>query len=361
MSIAAAINWSAILLILSFRIRHSSEKEKENQLKVERFLKDHKSHVPTRYSYADIKKMTNGFKKKLGEGGFGSVYSGELPINGVPVAVKVLSDSKGNGEDFVNEMGTIGRIHHVNVVRLLGFSAEVGKRALIYELMPNRSLENFITSKDQSNNTLFDWQKLHNIVYGIAKGIDYLHQGCDRMILHFDIKPHNILLDHDFNPKISDFGLAKLCSKEDRIISMTAARGTVGYIAPEVFNGNFGNVSHKSDVYSFGMLVLEIVGARKEIALASGNNEVYFPELIYNRLVQGEALDLKLDTDENTQIAKKLVIVALWCIQWYPVNRPSMKAVVRMLEGGSENLRMPPNPFASTSAQTDQPRTTLSS
>ncbi|KAM1354121.1 hypothetical protein ACFX2H_033515 [Malus domestica] len=109
------------------------------------------------------------------------------------------------------------------------------------------------------------------------------------------------------------------------------------------------------------MLVLEIVGARKETSLASGNNEVYFPELVYNRLVQGEALDLKLDTDEDTQIAKKLVIVALWCIQWYPVNRPPMKAVVRMLEGGSENLSMPPNPFASTSAQTDQPRTTLSS
>ncbi|KAM1052202.1 hypothetical protein ACFX19_034236 [Malus domestica] len=349
-------------VVFFFHVKRSkSIQEKENQLKVERFLKDHKSHVPTRYSYADIKKMTNGFKKKLGEGGFGSVYSGELPINGVPVAVKVLSDSNGNGEDFVNEVGTIGRIHHVNVVRLLGFSAEVGKRALLYELMPNRSLENFITSKDQSNNTLFDWQKLHNIVNGIAKGIEYLHQGCDRMILHFDIKPHNILLDHDFNPKISDFGLAKLCSKEDSIISMTAARGTVGYIAPEVFNGNFGSVSHKSDVYSFGMLVLEIVGARKETSLASGNNEVYFPELVYNRLVQGEALDLKLDTDEDTQIAKKLVIVALWCIQWYPVNRPPMKAVVRMLEGGSENLSMPPNPFASTSAQTDQPRTTLSS
>ncbi|KAM1692054.1 hypothetical protein FF1_033682 [Malus domestica] len=362
-SVASFALISAVVAVVLFFLvkRSNSIQEKENQLKVERFLKDHKSHVPTRYSYADIKKMTNGFKKKLGEGGFGSVYSGELPINGVPVAVKVLSDSKGNGEDFVNEVGTIGRIHHVNVVRLLGFSAEVGKRALLYELMPNRSLENFITSKDQSNNTLFDWQKLHNIVNGIAKGIEYLHQGCDRMILHFDIKPHNILLDHDFNPKISDFGLAKLCSKEDSIISMTAARGTVGYIAPEVFNGNFGSVSHKSDVYSFGMLVLEIVGARKETSLASGNNEVYFPELVYNRLVQGEALDLKLDTDEDTQIAKKLVIVALWCIQWYPVNRPSMKAVVRMLEGGSENLSMPPNPFASTSAQTDQPRTTLSS
>ncbi|PRQ41651.1 putative glycerophosphodiester phosphodiesterase, protein kinase RLK-Pelle-LRK10L-2 family [Rosa chinensis] len=324
--------------------------EKENQIKIEKFLVDHKSHVPTRYSYADIKKMTNGFRKKLGEGGFGSVFSGKLPSNGVPVAIKVLKGSKGNGDDFVNEVGTIGRIHHINVVRLLGFSAEGGKRALIYEDMPNSSLEKFITSKDRSshNTASFDWMKLRNIITGIAKGIEYLHQGCDQRILHFDIKPHNILLDHDFNPKISDFGLAKLCSKEDSLISMTAARGTIGYIAPEVFNGNFGTVSYKSDVYSFGMLVLEVIGARKESAVASANSEVYFPELTYKSLVQGEELDLELGDDGDAQIAKRLAIVALWCIQWYPVNRPSMKAVVRMLEGPSESFIMPPNPFAST-------------
>lgn len=359
------ISIMAVAIFFYVKQQRNSIEEKENQMKVEKFLNDHKSHVPTRYSYADIKKITNGFKKKLGEGGFGSVFRGKLP-NGVPVAVKVLSDSKGNGDDFVNEVGTIGRIHHVNVVRLLGFSAEAGKRAVIYELMPNRSLEKFISSKDQSNNALFDWEKLDNIVNGIAKGIEYLHQGCEQRILHFDIKPHNILLDHDFNPKISDFGVAKLCSKEDSIISMTAARGTVGYIAPEVFNGNFGSVSHKSDVYSFGMLVLEIVGARKEAAVTSSTtNEGYFPELIYKCLIQGEALGLELiNTDEDAEIAKKLVIVALWCIQWYPVNRPSMKAVVRMLEGASENLIMPPNPFASatsTQSQTEQPKTTQSS
>ncbi|XP_048424257.1 rust resistance kinase Lr10-like [Pyrus x bretschneideri] len=320
-SLASFVLISAMAAVaVFFHVKQSNRKrEKENQLKVERFLRDHKSHVPTRNSYANIKKRTNGFKKKLGEGSFGSVYSGELPTNGVPVAVKVLSDSKGNREDFVNEVGTIGRIHHVNVVRLLGFSAEGGKRALIYKLMQNGSLENFITFKDQSNNTSFDLQKVHNIVNGTAKGIEYLYQGCAHMILHFDIKPHNILLDHDFNPKISGFGLAKLCSKEDSIISMTAARGTVGYIAPEVFSGNFGSVSHKSDGYGFGMLVLEIVGSRKHPALTSGTSEVYF-EWVYNCLVQGEALDLKLDTNEDTQIAKKLVPVALWCIQWYPAN-----------------------------------------
>ncbi|CAN6714710.1 unnamed protein product [Malus baccata var. baccata] len=357
-SIACFVLLSLTAAAILYHVKKSEgREEKENEIEIERFLKDHKSHVPTRYTHGDMKRMTNGFKKKLGEGGFGSVYSGELP-NGVPVAIKVFNDSKGKGEDFINEVGTIGRIHHVNVVRLLGFAAGGGKRAVIYELMPNGSLEKFISTTEPNKNPL-DWEKIHNIVAGIAKGIEYLHQGCDQRILHFDIKPRNILLDDDFNPKISDFGVAKLCSKGDSIISMTAARGTVGYIAPEVFNGNFGSVSYKSDVYSFGMLVFEIVGAKKQPALTSGNNEVYFPELVYNRLVQGEALDLKLDTDEDAQFAKKLVIVALWCIQWYPVNRPSMKAVVRMLEGGLENLMMPPNPFPSTSTQTDQPRTTL--
>ncbi|KAK9919361.1 hypothetical protein M0R45_027958 [Rubus argutus] len=351
-SVCGFVIFSAMVAAIFYHFKPSNRREeKENQMKVEKFLDDHKSHVPTRYSYADIKKMTNGFKKKLGEGGFGSVFSGRLPINGIPVAIKVLKDSKGNGDDFVNEVGTIGRVHHVNVVRLLGFSAEGGKRALIYEHMPNRSLEKFITSKDQSsdNTAPFDWMKLCNIITGIAKGIEYLHQGCDQRILHFDIKPHNILLDHDFNPKISDFGQAKLCSKEDSIISMTAARGTIGYIAPEVFNGNFGTVSYKSDVYSFGMLVLEVIGSSRESALTSSNSEVYFPELIYKWLMQGEELDLELSDDGDAQIAKRLAIVALWCIQWYPVNRPSMKAVVRMLEGASESLIMPPNPFASTS------------
>ncbi|PRQ41675.1 putative glycerophosphodiester phosphodiesterase, protein kinase RLK-Pelle-LRK10L-2 family [Rosa chinensis] len=343
------LSTTAVAIFYHLKQSIKRKEEKENQRKIEKFLDDHKSHVPTRYSYADIKKMTNGFKKKLGEGGFGSVFSGKLPTNGVPVAIKVLKDSEGNGDDFVNEVGTIGRIHHVNVVRLLGFSAEGGKRALIYELMPNSSLGKFITSRGSNkSSSSFNWEKLCNIITGIAKGIEYLHQGCDQRILHFDIKPHNILLDHAFNPKISDFGMAKLCSKEDSVISMTAARGTTGYIAPEVFNGNFGTVSYKSDVYSFGMLVLEVIGAMKETAVTSSDNEVYFPELIYECLIQGEELDLELADDGDAQIAKRLAIVALWCIQWYPVSRPSMKAVVRMLEGPSESLIMPPNPFAST-------------
>jgi serine/threonine protein kinase len=134
-------------------------------------------------------------------------------------AVKMLISSKGNGEEFINEMGTMGRIHHVNVVRLVGFCADGFRRALVYEFLPNDSLEKFISSVDL--NYFLGWDKLQDIALGIAKGIEYLHQGCNQRILHFDIKPHNVLLDHNFNPKISDFGLAKLCSKDQSAVSMT--------------------------------------------------------------------------------------------------------------------------------------------
>ena len=285
------------------------KKEKENQLQVEKFLEDYKALKPLRYSYADIKKMTNQFKTKLGEGGYGSVFKGFLP-NGVPIAVKILVRSMGsNGEDFVNEVGTIGRIHHVNVVRLLGFCADGFKRALIYEFMSNESLAKFIFSVD-GRNTLLGWDKLHNIAIGIARGMEYLHQGCDQRILHFDIKPHNILLDNNFCPKISDFGLAKLCSKEKSIVSMTGARGTAGYIAPEVCSRNFGNVSYKSDVYSFRMLVLEMVGGIKIVEEIEGDDEqIYLLEWVYNLLKEGEDLRFEIKVDEDAETAKKLAII----------------------------------------------------
>ncbi|XP_077229859.1 rust resistance kinase Lr10-like isoform X2 [Tasmannia lanceolata] len=325
----------------------SGREEVENQLEVEKFLEDYKSLKPMRYSYADLKKMTDQFKDKLGQGGYGSVFKGKLP-NEVPVAVKLLQNYGANGEEFINEVGTIGRIHHANVVRLLGFCADRFRRALIYEFMPNESLEKFIFSAD-AKDPLLGWEKLRDIAVGVARGIEYLHQGCEQRILHFDIKPQNILLDRNFNPKISDFGLAKLCSKGQSIVSMKVARGTMGYIAPEVVSRNFGNVSYKSDVYSFGMLMLEMVGGRKNIdATVENTREVYFPEWVYNQLNQREGLRLRIEEDGDAEIAKKLTIVALWCIQWNPVDRPSMKSVVQMLEGSVESLMMPPNPFVST-------------
>ena len=326
----------------------SNESKRENIVRIEKFLEDYKALKPSRYSYNDIKKLTNHFKDKLGQGGYGTVYKGKLS-NEVLVAIKILNDSKGNGEEFINEVGTIGRIHHVNVVRLVGFCADGVKRALIYEFLPNESLEKFIFSTSVNTHSL-GWEKLQDIAIGIAKGIEYLHQGCDQRILHLDIKPHNILLDENFNPKISDFGLAKLCSKDQSAVSMTVARGTMGYIAPEVLSRNFGNASYKSDVYSFGMLLLELVGGRKNIDVTMETNQVYFPEWVYNQLDQGEDVHIRIEEEGDIKIAKKLTIVGLWCIQWYPIDRPSMKVVVQMLEREGDNLTIPPNPFASISS-----------
>ncbi|KAL2456006.1 Protein kinase superfamily protein [Abeliophyllum distichum] len=153
---------------------------------------------------------------------------------------------------------------------------------------------------------------MQQIAIGIAKGLDYLHQGCNQRILHFDIKPHNILLDHNFSPKVSDFGLAKLCLKDQSVVSMTAARGTIGYIAPEVFSRNYGNVSYKADVYSFGILLIDIVGGRKNVRAAEQDgNQVYFPEWMYNQLEKGEEIEIGIEKDEDSKIFKKVTIVGL--------------------------------------------------
>ncbi|PKA49270.1 putative receptor-like protein kinase [Apostasia shenzhenica] len=338
---ASAVITSAVLLLAHKR----SIKEKKGQdIKIEQFLEEYKAKKPARYSYSEIKKMTENFKNSLGDGGYGKVFKGKLG-NAVPVAVKVLENPTGNGDDFINEVGTIGRIHHVNVVQLLGFCVEGSNRALIYEFMPNESLEKFIYLQDDQSK-FFSWCKLHEIALGIARGIEYLHLGCEQRIVHFDIKPHNILLDDKFTPKVSDFGLAKLCSKEKSIVTMTAARGTMGYIAPEVFLKNFNLVSHKSDVYSFGMLLLEMVGGKRKNNVENKDSQVYFPEWLYKRLEQGEELELTTEKDEDDLTARKLAIVGLSCAQWDPIDRPSMKLAVKMLEGSLESMTLPPNPFS---------------
>ncbi|KAM7478016.1 hypothetical protein LguiA_026229 [Lonicera macranthoides] len=315
---------------------------------IESYLQSQNNLMPIRYTYTDIKKMTKGFKDKLGEGGYGSVYKGKLQSSGL-VAVKLLGKSKANGKDFINEVATIGRIHHVNVVRLVGFCAERTKRALIYDFMPNGSLEKYLFSKERNINIpALSWERKYQIVLGVARGIEYLHRGCDIQILHFDIKPHNILLDKNFVPKVSDFGLAKLCPVDNNIVSLTAARGTIGYVAPELVNRSIGGVSYKADVYSFGMLLMEMVGL-KDVPVNEDKSSQYFPSWVYDRLRKGKDIEMgdrSSDEDEKKTV-KKMTLVALWCIQMDPLERPSMNMVVKMLEGEVEHLKIPPEPLES--------------
>ncbi|KAJ9562052.1 hypothetical protein OSB04_007212 [Centaurea solstitialis] len=309
---------------------------------LETFIRDYGTLAPKRYKYSDIKTMTNSFQEELGRGGYGIVYKGLLQ-EGQPIAVKVLAGSVGEGEDFINEVASISRTSHVNIVTLLGFCIDGKKRALIYKFMPNGSLDKFLRGDDSR----LDWNTLFLIAKGIARGLEYLHRGCNTRIVHFDIKPHNILLDRDFVPKISDFGLAKLCKWKESIVSVMGARGTAGYMAPEVFLKSLGGASHKSDVYSYGMMVLEMTGAReRNNSCPTSASEAYFPESIYKKVEAGDNLGVYgVANEDEAELARKMVMVSLWCIQSRPSDRPSISKVVEMLEGSLESLQVPPSRF----------------
>ncbi|XP_040371700.1 LEAF RUST 10 DISEASE-RESISTANCE LOCUS RECEPTOR-LIKE PROTEIN KINASE-like 2.4 isoform X2 [Rosa chinensis] len=324
------------LLIYKWRRRHWSTYNT-----IEDFLHSD-NFMPIRYSYSNIKKMSDGFKDKLGEGGYGSVFKGKLR-SGHFGAIKLLGKSNANGEDFMNEVATIGRIHHVNVVQLVGYCVEGSKRALVYDFMSNGSLDKYIYSKEGS--ITLSYRKMYEIAVGVAQGIEYLHQGCEMQILHFDIKPHNILLDENFIPKISDFGLAKLYPVNNSIVSSMAARGTLGYIAPELFYKNIGGVSYKADVYSFGMLLMEMASRRKNLnADVDHSSQIHFPSWVHDQYTDGKDLEIGDATTEEKKLIKKMIVTALWCIQMKPSDRPSMKRVTQMLVGDTEYLEMPPKP-----------------
>ncbi|XP_044974691.1 rust resistance kinase Lr10-like [Hordeum vulgare subsp. vulgare] len=310
---------------------------------VEKFLLMRQMISPSRYAYTDIVAVTSHFRNKLGQGGYGSVYEGVLPGD-VHVAVKMLEgNSNCNGEDFINEVSTIGRIHHVNVVRLVGFCSEEMRRALVYEYMPGGSLDKYIFSPESKKT--FSWDKLNEIALGIARGINYLHQGCEMQIIHFDIKPHNILLDRNFVPKVADFGLAKLYPRDESFVPSRALRGTIGYIAPEMISRSFGLISSKSDVYSFGMLLLEMAGGRRNAdPNAANSSQSYYPSWVYGRLAEQEVRGIS-PADDMHELEKKLCIVGLWCIQMRSQDRPTMGEVIEMLEGGVDGLQMPSRPF----------------
>ncbi|XP_015693187.2 LEAF RUST 10 DISEASE-RESISTANCE LOCUS RECEPTOR-LIKE PROTEIN KINASE-like 2.1 [Oryza brachyantha] len=323
-----------LCFLLCNKTRSSNEKN------IEKLILSYGCLAPKRYKYSEVAKMTSFLSNKLGEGGYGVVYKGRLQ-DGRLVAVKFLHDSRGNGEEFVNEVMSIGQTSHVNIVSLFGFCLEGSKRALIYEYMSNGSLDNYIYSENPKE--ILGWEKLYKIAIGIARGLEYLHHSCNTRIVHFDIKPQNILLDQGFCPKIADFGLAKLCRTKESKLSMTGARGTIGFIAPEVLYRSFGVVSTKSDVYSYGMMWLEMIGGRKNVkSMVQKSSEKYFPDWIYDHFDQGDGLQACEVTSEAEEIAKKMTIIGLWCVQVLPMNRPTITHVLDMFEKALKDLEMPP-------------------
>jgi hypothetical protein len=291
------------------------------------------------YPYAEVKRATRNFSDKLGEGGFGCVFRGTMPGSTL-VAVKRLKGLGHVDKQFRAEVRTLGVIQHTNLVRLLGFCVKGSTRLLVYEYMANGSLDSHLFSEDSC---LLTWDLRYRIALGIAKGLAYLHEGCEDCIIHCDIKPENILLDAEFCAKIADFGMAKLLGREFNS-ALTTIRGTMGYLAPEWVSGQ--RITTKADVYSFGIVLLEVVsGRRSTVRLESGSHR-YFPLYAAAQLREGNVLrllDRRLGGDASVEELGVACRVACWCIQDEESDRPSMGQVVRMLEG-VVNTEIPPVP-----------------
>ncbi|XP_020203443.1 putative serine/threonine-protein kinase [Cajanus cajan] len=310
---------------------------------VDKFLNDMESEKRIRFTDQQLRIATDNYSNLLGSGGFGAVYKGVFG-NGTMVAVKVLrgSSDKKIEEQFMAEVGTIGRIHHFNLVRLYGFCFERNLIALVYEYMGNGSLDRYLF---QEKKTL-GYEELHEIAVGTARGIAYLHEECQQRIIHYDIKPENILLDRNFNPKVADFGLAKLCNRDNTHLTMTRYRGTPGYAAPELWIPNFP-VTHKCDVYSFGVLLFEIIGRRRNLDIKHAESQEWFPMRVWKIFDSREFEELVIACgieEKSKDIAERMTKVALWCVQYRQELRPIMSVVVKMLEGSVE-IPEPLNPF----------------
>ncbi|XVF00338.1 hypothetical protein REPUB_Repub03eG0276500 [Reevesia pubescens] len=348
--IAAIVVIVIKVLIIAYVCRKRSQIQSSNvcpdtqflTLTMDKFLNDMEREKPIRFTSLQLRIATDNYTNLLGSGGCGAVYKG-IFSNGTIVAVKVLNGTSDRIEEqFMAEVSTIGRVHHFNLVRLYGFCFERDLRALVYEYMKNGSLDKFLFSEDKK----LEFEQLQEIAIGTAKGIAYLHEECQHRIIHYDIKPGNILLDAKFFPKVADFGLAKLCNRDNTHVTMTGGRGTPGYAAPELWMPY--PITHKCDVYSFGMLLFEIIGKRKNLDMNLSESQEWFPRWVWKTIENGSLVELMIVSgieDKDRDMAERMIKIALWCIQYRPDSRPWMSMVVKMLEGALE-IPEPSNPFA---------------
>ncbi|KAL6317345.1 hypothetical protein AAG906_030098 [Vitis piasezkii] len=285
------------------------------------------------YTLRELELSTNGFADEnvIGEGGYGIVYRGVLEDN-TQVAVKNLLNNRGQAEkEFKVEVEAIGRVRHKNLVRLLGYCAEGAHRMLVYEYVDNGNLEQWLHG-DVGPHSPLTWDIRMNIIIGTAKGLTYLHEGLEPKVVHRDIKSSNILLDKQWNPKVSDFGLAKLLGSERSYVT-TRVMGTFGYVAPEY--ASTGMLNERSDVYSFGILLMEIISGRNPVDYSRPPGEVNLVEwlkaMVTNRNAEG-VLDPKIPEKPSSRALKRALLVALRCVDPNAQKRPKMGHVIHMLE-----------------------------
>ncbi|CAM0952432.1 unnamed protein product [Alopecurus aequalis] len=306
---------------------------------------EEKSSEFTLFDLSEILHATHNFsqEKLLGRGGFGPVYKGQLP-DGMEIAVKRLASRSGQGfTEFKNEIELIAKLQHNNLVKLMGCCIQGEEKLLVYEYLPNKSLDFFIF--DVSRTTLIDWNKRCVIIEGIAQGLLYLHKHSRLRIIHRDLKASNILLDHDMNPKISDFGLAKIFSSNDTQGSTKRVVGTYGYMAPEY--ASEGVYSIKSDVFSFGVLLLEIISGKRNSGIHQHEDFLNLLGYSWQLWETGRCLELleaSIAKEIHPAEARRYINIALMCVQEHAYDRPTMSNVVAMLNSESVVLPEPNHP-----------------
>ncbi|XP_006657793.1 cysteine-rich receptor-like protein kinase 6 [Oryza brachyantha] len=296
-------------------------------------------------SLSTLQEATNDFDEsnKLGEGGFGAVYKGLLPGDR-EIAVKRLSQSSRQGiKELKNELVLVAKLQHKNLVRLVGVCLEEHEKLLVYEYMPNKSLDTILFDPDRSS--VLDWWKRSKIINGIARGLQYLHEDSQLKIIHRDLKASNVLLDSEFNPKISDFGLARLFGNDQSQDVTNRVVGTYGYMAPEY--AMRGHYSIKSDVFSFGVLILEIVTGRKNNVSYDSDQSVDLLSLVWEHWTAGtvaELADSSLAGRCPRDQILKCVNIGLLCVQEDPIDRPMMSVVNVMLGSSTVSVQAPSRP-----------------
>ncbi|XP_020418811.1 G-type lectin S-receptor-like serine/threonine-protein kinase At4g27290 isoform X3 [Prunus persica] len=339
--VISSILFLVVMLIAGF-ILYIRKKKLRNQVvrKKDDLGEDREDRELPLFDFNTIVHATNGFssRNKLGEGGFGPVYQGTL-IGGKEIAVKRLSKDSGQGmREFKNEVILIAKLQHRNLVKLLGCCTQDDEKILIYEFMANRSLDFYIF--DQGRAKLLDWPKCFHIIDGIARGLLYLHQDSRLRIIHRDLKASNILLDNDMNPKISDFGLARIFGADQSRGNTKRVVGTYGYMPPEyAVDGIF---STKSDVFSFGVILLEILSRQKNRGFWHPDHHLNLLGHAWTLWIQNiplELIDKSLSDSCTISEVLRCLHVALLCVQQVPEDRPSMSSVVLML---SSEVALPP-------------------